>query len=94
MKIVNRNKYLQLGKISNGRFYPPRIFPIEFRERWSNPKNNCKLKFKKPSIVDMMVERKKPCLKRKYAGMIYSKRGRKFWMGKYSRKDLDFHRTR
>ena len=90
MKPVRRNTYIQLGSWSYGRWYPLRKFPRTFRERWSNPKNNCKVKIKKPTIVDMIVKQDGRRMKRIYRGMLYSHRANQYvLMSIGKRKNLD-----
>lgn len=95
MQPVRRNTYVQLGTYSYGKWYPLRKFPRTFRERWSNPKNSCPTKIRKPRIVDMIVNRDGRKMKRIYRGMLHSKRGNTFFiMCIGNRRNLDVHRVR
>jgi len=95
MKPVRRNTYIQLGTYSHGQWYPLRKFPRTFTERWANPQNNCKLKFRKPCFVDMIIKRDGRKMKRIYRGMLYNRRANDFViMSVGNRKNLDFHRVR
>lgn len=94
MKIVKRNRYLQLGHHSHGQFYPPRVFPRHFNQKWTNLDKETKRRFRKPNIVDMIIRHREQQVKPVFRGMLHNKRGQQYAMGPYSRKDLDFHRIR
>ena len=95
MTPVRRNMYIQLGGFCHGKWYPLRKFHRHFNQRWSNPKNKCKLKIGKPRFVDMLINRDERRVKRVYRGILVSKRAKKYVLKSIGkRKNMDYHRVR